>query len=115
MCIIRNFKIYSSLILQFFKSQPHFWSLQSALQDAARRLDRKLEKAAEKLDRKLNQAEQKADSWMNKRLDSARKTYRKYVLGDSSKITVDEMYMLNMYIMAFCAGTMLGVGTGKIV
>nr|XP_027223989.1 uncharacterized protein LOC113816152 [Penaeus vannamei] len=88
---------------------------QSTMKDAARRLDRKLEKAAEKLDRKLGQAEQKADWWFSKKFDSARKMYRKHVLGDSSNITVDELYMLNMYIMAFSVGTMLGVGTGKVI
>ncbi|XP_042872454.1 uncharacterized protein LOC122253443 [Penaeus japonicus] len=88
---------------------------QSAMKDTARRLDRKLEKAADKLDRKLAQAEQKADWWFSKKLDSARKMYRKHVLGDESRITVDELYMLNMYIMAFSVGTMLGVGTGKVI
>lgn len=85
------------------------------LRDAARQVDRKLEKAAIKLDRKLNKVEQKAESWVNKRMKSAQKVYRKYVLGDNSTFTVDELYMLNMYIMAFSAGTMLGVGMAKML
>jgi len=46
---------------------------------------------------------------------NARKMYRKHVLGDRSKISVEELYILNMYIMAFSIGTMLGVGTGKVL
>lgn len=74
-----------------------------------------MEKAAENIESRLNQAEQKADTWVNKRLIAGRKLYRKHILGDNSKITVDELYMLNMYIMAFSAGTMLGVGMAKII
>ncbi|KAK8732139.1 hypothetical protein OTU49_007204 [Cherax quadricarinatus] len=88
---------------------------ENLLRDAARQMDRKLEKAAIKLDRKLNKVEQKAESWVNKRMKSAQKAYRKYVLGDNSTFTVDELYMLNMYIMAFSAGTMLGVGMAKML
>lgn len=85
------------------------------LQDAARKIDRKLEKAAEKLDRKLNRVEQKAESLISKQIRSARKMYNKHVLGEDRMFTVDELYMLNMYIMAFSAGTMLGVGMAKIL
>ncbi|XP_064093754.1 FUN14 domain-containing protein 1-like [Macrobrachium nipponense] len=81
------------------------------LQDAARQLDKKLDKLADKLDKKVHTA----DSWVNKQMKQARKVYRKHILGDDSKITVDELYLLNMYIIAFSAGTMLGVGTAKII
>lgn len=81
------------------------------LHETARQLDKKVEKIAGKLDKKMNAA----DSWFNKQSKSARKMYKKYILGDNSKITVDELYMLNMYIMAFSIGTMLGVGTGKLL
>nr|XP_045620213.1 FUN14 domain-containing protein 1-like [Procambarus clarkii]XP_045620214.1 FUN14 domain-containing protein 1-like [Procambarus clarkii]XP_045620215.1 FUN14 domain-containing protein 1-like [Procambarus clarkii] len=88
---------------------------ENLLQDAARKIDRKLEKAAEKLDRKLNRVEQKAESLISKQIRSARKMYNKHVLGEDRMFTVDELYMLNMYILAFSAGTMLGVGMAKIL
>lgn len=70
-----------------------------------------MDKLAGKLDQRLNTA----DSWFNKQMKHARKMYRKHILGDTSKITVDEMYILNMYIIAFSAGAMLGVGSAKIL
>ncbi|KAK8378412.1 hypothetical protein O3P69_011125 [Scylla paramamosain] len=85
------------------------------MQSAARRLDRSLEKAADRLERTMNRAEHRADSWFGKKMDSARRLYRRHILGDTSRVSVDEMYMLNMYVMAFTAGTMLGVGTAKIL
>uniref|UniRef100_A0A0P4W1J3 FUN14 domain-containing protein n=1 Tax=Scylla olivacea TaxID=85551 RepID=A0A0P4W1J3_SCYOL len=85
------------------------------MQSAARRLDRSLEKAADRLERTMNRAEQRADSWLGKKMDAARRLYRRHILGDTSRVSVDEMYMLNMYVMAFTAGTMLGVGTAKIL
>lgn len=88
---------------------------QGVLRDTARQIDRKLEKAANNLERKIIRTEQKADTWLSKQLNTAHGLYRKHVLGDSSKVTVDELYILNMYIMAFAAGTMLGVGTAKIL
>ncbi|XP_045620213.2 FUN14 domain-containing protein 1 [Procambarus clarkii] len=88
---------------------------ENLLQDAARKIDRKLEKAAEKLDRKLNRVEQKAESLISKQIRSAQKMYNKHVLGEDRMFTVDELYMLNMYILAFSAGTMLGVGMAKIL
>ena len=70
---------------------------------------------AEKLDRKLDKLEHKTDSWLTKKLSSADRLYRKYVLGDTSRETIDDLYLLNMYILAFSAGTMLGMATGKVI
>ena len=86
-------------------------SFQNVLQDTARQIDKKIDKFAGKLDRQINTA----DSWFNKQMKHARKMYRKHILGDTSSITVDEMYQLNMYIIAFSAGAMLGVGTAKML
>ncbi|KAG0728684.1 FUN14 domain-containing protein 1 [Chionoecetes opilio] len=54
------------------------------LQDAARRLDRSLGKAADRLERTVNRAEHRADSWLGGRMETARRLYRRHVLGDSS-------------------------------
>ncbi|CAL4170561.1 unnamed protein product [Meganyctiphanes norvegica] len=79
------------------------------LHDAARALDKKLDKVTSKLDGKLT----KADNWLSSQLNKANRSYRQRILGDD--VTVDDLYVLNMYILAFSAGTMLGVGTAKII
>ncbi|KAK7085093.1 hypothetical protein SK128_009171 [Halocaridina rubra] len=81
------------------------------LQEAAHNLDKKIEKVVKKLDHKVDTAE----GWFTKKMTSAKKMYRRHILGDDSKITIEELYMLNMYIMAFSIGAMLGVGTGKLM
>ncbi|XP_076043470.1 FUN14 domain-containing protein 1 [Oratosquilla oratoria] len=78
-------------------------------------LDHKLEKAVEKLEKQVNKLEGKADTWLDKKFSQAKRAYRHHVLGDKRKETVDELYLLNMYILAFSAGTMLGVGVGKLL
>jgi len=79
------------------------------LHDAARALDKKLDKVASKIDKKLD----KADNWLSSQLNKANRSYRQRILGDD--VTVEDLYVLNMYILAFSAGTMLGVGTAKMI
>ena len=87
---------------------------QNYYRSPADQLDEKLMKMADKMDRRFEKLQNKTDSWLSKKINSAGRTYRKYILGDENSIYVDELYLINMYILAFSAGTMLGLATGKL-
>ncbi|KAB7494519.1 FUN14 domain-containing protein 1 [Armadillidium nasatum] len=75
---------------------------------------RQFDKTINKAVRRLESLESEADNWFNKKLRSGRKFYQKYILGNSSEITVEDLYALHIYILAFATCTMMGRAFGRI-
>lgn len=88
--------------------------LSSLLLAFQKRLSEQLDKTLTNAARRLEDLESKADTWFNRKLRSGQKLYRKYILGKSSEITIEELYAIHVYLLAFTACTMLGRALGRV-